>query len=440
MKKTLVITGIIIGAAFIFLFVFNRITTKSKIVDFYAEVQNGQFEIAVNATGELIPEKSIDIMGPEFAQGRDIRATMIKIQDLVPEGTIVKEGDFVATLDRTELTNNLKDAQDRLLQLQQQIEVKLLDTAVVMNGFRDLIKNQEFAVEEAEMTFRNSKYESPSVIRQAEINLDQARRILEQRRRSYIRQVAQNKTDIYNQNFFIKRITKRVTDLQEVLAEFTITSPGSGMIIYKKERRGNKRKIGSMINPMDRVVATLPDLTTMLSKTFVNEIDVSKIKPGQKVNVTIDAFPAKAFTGEVSFVANIGEQLPNTNDKVFEVQIKIDGSDPALRPSMTTTNKIAIKTVDEAVFIPTECVQAGIDSIPFVYKKNKTKQVVMLGESNEKHVIVEKGLEPGTMIYINNPEDSEKFRMAGEDLIPVLKEREKIKRIENEKYRKKPGA
>ena len=73
MKKTLIITGIVFCSAFIFLFVFNKFTSKSKTADFYTEVKKGQFEILVTATGELIPEKSVDIMGPEFAQGRDIR-------------------------------------------------------------------------------------------------------------------------------------------------------------------------------------------------------------------------------------------------------------------------------------------------------------------------------------------------------------------------------
>jgi len=118
------------------------------------------------------------------------------------------------------------------------------------------------------------------------------------------------------------------------------------------------------------------------------------------------------------------------------VQIKIDGSDMALRPSMTTGNKITISTFHNVVFIPIECVQAGVDSIPFVYKKNGTKQVVLLGESNEKHIIIEKGLDPGTILYLNTPEKPEEFKMIGQDLIPVLKERERIKRIENEKYRK----
>jgi HlyD family secretion protein len=117
-------------------------------------------------------------------------------------------------------------------------------------------------------------------------------------------------------------------------------------------------------------------------------------------------------------VNNCRIQIPK-----FEVLIKVDGSDPSLRPSMTTGNKIIIETFDDAVFIPTECVQTGADSIPFVYEKNRTKQIVILGESNEKFVIVKQGLEPGTTIYLTAPEEPEKFRLVGENLIPLIKER-----------------
>jgi len=437
MKKTIIITGSILFA-FILLFVFNKVTSKSKSVDIYAEVLKGEFEITVSSAGELMAERSVDIKGPEFAQGRDIRSTNIRIQDLIPEGTLVEEGDYVATLDRTEFNNSLKDENERLIEFQTRLEVKLLDTAVVLNDLRDEIRNQKFIVEEAAITLRNSKFEPPTVIRQAEIDLDKAQRVLEQRNRSYTRRLAQVKTDIYNQKYWISRIEKRVKDLEEVLAGFTVTAPASGMVIYKKEWRGNKRKIGSTINPMDRVVATLPDLTSMVSKTFINEVDVSKIKTGQKVNIAIDAFPEKSFTGYVSFVANIGEKLPNTNDKVFEVQIKIDGSDPLLRPSMTTGNKIIIEKFNEVVYIPAECVQAGTDSIPFVYTKNGHKQIVLLGLSDEKNIIVEKGVEEGTLLYSSIPEESEKFRLTGEELIQELKEREKIRKAKNQTFSKNP--
>lgn len=440
MKKTIITTGIVVFAGFVLLFVLNSLTSKSKTQKEYAEVQKGEFEIAVTGAGELIAEKSVDIKGPELAMGRDIRFMAIKIQDLIPEGTVVKEGDYVATLDRTDLNNNMKDAQESLKSLQTDLDLKLLDSAVVLNDRRDEIKNQKYTVEEAEMTFRNSKFEPLTTIREAEISLDMAKRVLEQKERSYTRKVAQYKTDIINQNYWVNKVARRVKDLQEILDGFTIKAPASGMVIYKKEWSGTKRKVGSMINPFDRVVATLPDLTTMLSKTYVNEVDISKMKTGQKVDIAIDAFPKNKYSGIVSYVANIGEKLNNTNDKVFEVQVKIDGSDPSLRPSMTTGNKIVVSTVKDAIFIPIECVQAGIDSIPFVYTKKGVKQIVLLGESNEKHVLVEKGLENGTLLYLNNPDHPEKFRLAGKDLVGIIKEREKVRSNLAGMYRKKPAG
>jgi HlyD family secretion protein len=440
MKRTLIFTGIFVISAFIVLYVLNLVTSKRKPADLYGEVQKGQFEITVSSAGELIAEKSVDIKGPEIAMGRDIRFFNIKITDLISEGTVVNEGDYVATLDRTDLNNNLKDARESLTSLQTKLDMKLLDTAVVLTDLRDGIKNQRYVVEEAAMTLHNSKYEPPTTIREAEINLDKSQRVLEQLQRSYTKIQAQNKTDSYNQTYWVNRMSSRVKDLEEVLAGFTIKAPASGMVIYKKEWSGTKRKVGSMINPFDRVVATLPDLSSMLSKTYVSEIDVSKLKTGQSVDITIDAFPQKKYKGTILSVANIGEKLLNSNENVFEVQIKVEGSDPALRPSMTTGNKIIVKTVQDAVYIPIECVQAGIDSIPYVFTKKGVKQVVLLGESNEKNVLIEKGLEPGTLLYLNNPEHPEKFRLGGRDLIPVIKEREKERNKLAGMYRKKPAG
>ena len=430
MKKPILITGSII-TAFLVLFLFNSLTSKKLADDFFAEVQSGNFEISIAATGELIAENSIDIKGPDMATGRDIRSSQIKIQDLVAEGTMVKKGDYIATLDRTQLNNDLIDAQERLVERQRSLEMRLLDTAVQLNGLRDGIRNYEFTVEEREMTLRNSKFEPPSVIRQAEINVEQSKNVLDQLRRSYTRSVMLINRDIYYQNLWINRFQKRISDLEEVLAGFTITAPADGMIIYKREWRGNKRKAGSNIDSRDRVVATLPDLRSMLSKIYVSEIDITKIQEGQPVEITIDAFPTKSCKGFVSYIANIGEKLPNTSDKVFEVLLKIDGSDPDLRPSMTTSNKIIIRSLNDAVYLPIECIQAGADSIPYVYRKDGTRQVVITGESNDKNMVIEKGLEAGEKVYLGYPEDPAKFRLQGEDLIPLIKERDRIRRAEN---------
>jgi hypothetical protein len=173
----------------------------------------------------------------------------------------------------------------------------------------------------------------------------------------------------------------------------------------------------------------------MLSKTYVNEIDVSKVKTGQHVEIVVDAFPEKKYTGTVTSVANIGEQLPNADAKVFEVLVEVDGSDPILRPSMTTGNKIITKTISDVTFIPLECVHTGADSIPFVYLKSGTRQVLLLGESNENNIVVEQGLQPHIQIYLSTPEKPENFKLSGEELISVIKEREKARKAEEKRLR-----
>ena len=276
-------------------------------------------------------------------------------------------------------------------------------------------------MEEARITLEQSKYEPPATIRQAQLYVDKQERALEQTKKAYTLRKAKALADIKTKRRLYNDGEALVASLQDFLSKFTIRAPSAGMVIYKKEFNGAKRKAGSQVNPFDRVIATLPDLSTMISKTYVSEIEVNRVKPGQKVVISIDAMPGKSLTGVVENVANIGEQLENSDAKMFEVLIKIDGLNPELRPAMTTYNKIIINSYDNVIYVPTECVNAGADGIPFVYRKNKTKQVVVLGEMNDKNIIIKQGLEPGTTVYLVPPEDPSKFRLVGMDLIAGAK-------------------
>ena len=125
MKRTIIITGIVVAVAIIVLIVISKITSKKDISNLYAESKKGQFDIVVTTTGELQAKKSTDIFGPEFTQSRNIRAMDIKITDMVLEGTEVKKGDYVATLDRTSFDNTLKDELERLVTYETNLEMKI---------------------------------------------------------------------------------------------------------------------------------------------------------------------------------------------------------------------------------------------------------------------------------------------------------------------------
>lgn len=433
MKKTFVITGIVIVGAIIALIVFNSLTKKEDLSLLFAKAKVGLFEVIVTTTGELQAENSTEIKGPEGLGGRNMRFRNILIQDLIPEGTVVQTGDYVATLDRSDADNSYKDELDELETIQNEYDMKKLDTTITLGDLRDDLVNLKYNMEEAEITLEQSVYEPPTTIRQNRINLDKTKRAHEQAEKNYVLKVEQAKADVREARLDLEKKRQKVQDMADVLQQFTITAPAPGMVIYKREWGGAKRKVGSNISPWDPVVATLPDLSTMISKTYVNEIDISKVSAGQKVRMSVDAFPDKSYSGIVISVANIGEQLPNTDAKVFEVIIKLDEVESILRPSMTVGNQIITKVFKEVVSIPLECVYATEDSIPYVYRKNGTRQIVVLGSSNENEVIVEQGVDSGDLLFLSIPEDALNFKVAGEELREVIKDRERAIREEERK-------
>jgi len=431
MKKTLISTGIVIVAITIAMIIFNKVFSSDNKEQVFTEVQQGLFEITVSNAGRLVAEHSLDISGPDINEatqmnggggrgrrgGMMMRAMELTIQDIVPEGTMVQKGDYIAQLDRTEYSNTLNEAIQSLEDMEADLEMAILDTAVTLSALRDEITNIKYQVREAQITLEESQFEPPATQRKAEINLNKQQRALEQAVKSYELKYALALRDIATARQKVQDAQEYITTLQDFLAKFTITAPASGIVMYKEEFDGSKRKAGSSLNPFDLVVATLPDLTSMLSEVYVNEIEVNKVKVGQPVVITVDALPNKVLNGTVKTVANVGEVLPNSDVKMFEVVIKINGTDSEIRPEMTSWNKIITKTVPDAIYIPLECVRANSDDVPFVVTKHKTRQIVVLGDFNDKNVIIKEGLEPGNDIYIVPPEDYTEFKLVGQNLI-----------------------
>jgi hypothetical protein len=287
-------------------------------------------------------------------------------------------------------------------------------------------------MEEKQIIVDQSKFEPPATQRQAKINLDKSGRDHSQALYNYTLKRDQAEASMKEVSINLEKNKREKQDMLNILSKFVIKAPKPGMVIYYREWSGQKRKVGSTVSPWDLTVATLPDLSIMNSKTYVNEIDISKVKKGQIVRVGVDAFPEKKYNGEVFEVANIGEQLPNTDAKVFEVNIRVNGFDPILRPSMTTGNQIVTNVYDSVMFVPLESIHAN-DSLSFVYTKKGKKQIVVTGEMNENYIIVENGLKNNDEIYLSIPEKPESFDFAGLELISIIKQKEKNKKLDEEK-------
>lgn len=385
----------------------------SEQTNLTAEVKKGLFEMTVTATGELKAKNSVEISGPIAM--REVQVYQVKISNLIPEGTVVKKGDYVASLDKTELMNKLKDAEAELQKFQAQFTQAQLDSSLNLRAARDEMVNLGYEVKEKNIVLEQSKYEPPATIRQAEIDLEKIRRKQEQSKENLKIKRNQAIAKMSEVGAQLSQAQSKVDRLRAVVGQFEITAPEPGMVIYHRDWSGKKVIVGSTINAWDPTVATLPDLTTMISKTFVNEVDIRKLKQGQTVKVGLDAFPEKKLTGKVVSVANVGEQLPNADSKVFEVNILINESDTTLRPAMTTSNLVLTGQVKDALFIPLEAVHTQGDSLTYVFRMdggNLVRQQVKLGQTNENEVVVLDGLKQSQEVYLSVPKDADRKELV----------------------------
>jgi RND family efflux transporter MFP subunit len=376
-----------------------------------ARVKKGDFKVVVTSAGELRAKKFVQVQGPLNMQQAEIYQT--KISSLVPEGTVVKEGDVVAELDRSGIAAKLAEVSLALQKAEAQLQQAQLDSTLNLATAREEIKTQELSLEEKRLAKEQAAYESPSVKRQVEIDFEKATRQLAQSKANYITKTKQAIAKMAEVGADVQRQRNKLNSVQEVLGNFTIRAPSPGMVIYVKEWNGKKKGIGSQVSAWDPTVATLPDLGQMESLTYVNEIDVRKVSSGQKVMISLDSDPTKKLPGSVVAVANVGEQRPNADAKVFEVKILLAQADTTLRPGMTTSNAIETNTVKNALFVPLEAV-AVEGTTPYVYKRDGatvTKQQVETGLANENEIVIAKGLEQDDRVMLTAPADRDKLEM-----------------------------
>jgi multidrug efflux pump subunit AcrA (membrane-fusion protein) len=365
------------------------------------------FEMAVVTSGELEAKNSKDIEGPSALRTNGIY--QVKIEDLVAEGSVVKKGDFIAELDKSELATKISEAENELTKTQSQFEQIRLDTSLTLRQLRDELENLKFQLKEKQIVVEQSIYEPPSTIRQAQLDFERTQKNLDQSEKSYVLKQKQSIAKMQEISASLNQTQNRLQNLVNLMNQFSIVAPDDGMVIYARDWNGKKKGAGSQIQAWNPTVATLPDLSVMISKTYINEVDIRKIKTGLPVEVSLDAFPEKKLTGKVTDVANVGEQVAKYDSKVFEVIVQVTMSDTTLRPAMTTSNKIILGTLKKVLSIPLEAVHTT-DSINYVYIKGSlgiSKQQVRTGLSNENSIVVLQGITAGDQVYLNIPVSAE---------------------------------
>lgn len=357
-------------------------------------VITGSFRQSIIEAGELEAVRASYIMMPSISYQYGYQ---FKIIGLAEHGKTVHKRDSVIKLDPTSIYKYILDGEDRL---ENELAVAKKQSVQGENNLQELtaqMKSEQASYDLKKLEVERSKFDTEVKKRIQELEFQQATIRLNKVKRNL---ELKPKLDNYDKRIQRIKVIQRETDLKnanEALKRLLLRSPIDGifqvsMNIFTQNpqnwRVGDSPYQGQMI-------ASIPDLTKMKANTYINEAEISKVKPGMKVIVRLDALPSVPFNGIITDISKIC--FTREREKVFNVIVEIAESDLRLKPGMTVNCEYILYESDNDLFVPNNCLLKDLGhSYVFLRKGGSERKIeVQAGVANSNHTIIKGEVKPG---------------------------------------------
>jgi len=305
---TLVVLGLIVAAAGRYFQHGNGQAASFRT----AQVTRGKLLVSISATGTVEPEEVIDVgaqvLGRILSFGKDAGGTTVDYGSVVEEGTVLAHiDDSLYLTEVAQAEAQVQSAKAGLEHAEAELEQMKANLHQVS---RDWERAQKLGPSEALAQVSYDAYKSAYEIAKANVAMGEAA-------------ILQARAAIAQAEASLRRA-------QQNLGYCTIKSPVKGVIIDRRVNIG-QTVVASLNAPSLFLLAK--DLTRMQVWVAVNEADIGKIRPGQPVTFTVDAFPGETFQGEVRKVRLNGSMTQSV--VIYTVEITTDNSDGRLLPYLT---------------------------------------------------------------------------------------------------------
>ena len=404
---------------FIFLMVMAGCRTNNQPDIKYAEVKRGEFSIEITEEGEVEATSAVNISSPNISW----RFGMLKITYIVEDGAQVSEGDTVIEFDPSDVQKAIIDAKANLDIEKANLAKQMSQNESQLEDLKADLKIKEIAYKISEINLEQAVYESDITKREIRLNLDRAEIELEKARQEIENRKSIQHEEIQKIKLRIQQLQAELDDAYETLNSLLVTSPASGIaIILENRRTDTKWQVGDQPwsgNPL----INLPDMSELKAEVEINEVDISKIRTGQSVDIRLDAQTDSSFSGKVTSIANLARyKKRGSNIKVFPVEILIEGTSEKMLPGITVSCNIIIDRIDDVLFVPLEAVFQD-EQGDYVFLKNGAsyeKTSIKTGRRNADYVIVENGLKRKDKVALSMPFEEEEGEEEEEDQLGQL--------------------
>jgi HlyD family secretion protein len=297
-KKVWIAVGVI-AVAVIAYFLLSGGKKKETVSFETAKVEKTNIQTSITATGTIEPVTSVTV-------GTQVSGIVSRLY--VDYNSVVKKGQVIAELDRTNLISELNTAKANLASAQSTANYELSN----YNRYKTLYDKGLVSADE---------YENAHL--------------------SYVKAKEQVNTS-----------RESVQKAQTNLGYATITSPIDGVILSKSVEEG--QTVAASFNTPELFVIA-QDLTDMRVIADIDEADIGGVKEGQRVTFTVDAFPDDTFEGAVTQVRQ--EATTESNVVTYEVVISAPNADLKLKPGLTANVTIFTMEKNDVLAVPSKALR-----------------------------------------------------------------------------------
>jgi HlyD family secretion protein len=386
-KKIAIISALILAIAVVITLVAMKASAKNK-GEVKLPVKTGKAEVAdvqvkVTEVGTVQPEVKVDVKSA-------VSGKVVEIYHR--DGDSVKRGEILARVEPdlnqaqslAETKSSLTSAQIRYQQAKRNYES---DHSLFVQG---LLANKQNRDSESEYLAARQEYEK-----------------------------AQEKYSL------VEKSGIPMNQSPEKFQGSNIAAPMTGVVLTKNVEIGESITSGVSSFNAGTILFTVADVSSMIVKAGVNEVDIGKIHVGMPVKVTLDAYPKISFKGRIDRIA----PAVRIDDKVrvFDVEIRLDAQGRELRSGMTANIEVVGERKDKVLTVPIESVfQRDEGEIVFLkknldpkaaeaakksekkddkdaWKKYFEKRVIVSGLADNAHVEILKGLKAGDEVALEDP-------------------------------------
>jgi len=316
----------------------------------------GTLGLEILETGRVEPREKIELKSKLAGSVVAVRAD---------EGDRVRKGDVLVQLDPTELEREVAAAEAELERTRAGIDLSRLTLARTRRAIEErVLPSAELDVAEHELRSRLAEQ------RLLEVRLGAAR--------------------------------DRARDTR-------IRAPIDGTVIQRATEVGEVVVPGVQATLNGKPLLTIADLSVLLVKVDLNQIDVAKVRPGALASVSFDALPGKTYSAKITRVAPASSRPSDKDLDVFPVEAELLAADEAIKPGMTADVRIQLEQRANAIMVPIEAVAKanGRSTVTRVLdgeREPRTEQVeVTLGARNDRELELLSGLNAGDRVLIDPP-------------------------------------